>query len=220
MNKELSELLIEGINLIDTQLKCESTVSVLEKLYDEITLFNPVYKLVSCSGKELVIKHILDSLAPVKLMKQYCMNVRTFADLGSGSGLPGIVLASAFENYEFYLVERMGRRAGFLRNTVTLTGLGNRVQVLQKDLCELNQTFDAVSFRAFRHMRDIASDLVKITHPGSVVFAYKSSEDDISNELETLSEICPGKFSHEIINYSVPFLEAKRNMLVLTRNIS
>ncbi len=217
MDKELSELLKEGIKQIDPRLDNDLTLSVLERLFNEIMLFNSAFKLVSCDGKELVTKHILDCMAPIEIIRKRCQSVKTFADLGSGSGLPGIVLASALENIDFSLIERMGRRAGFLRNTVTLAGLGKQVKIIQSDLSEVSQQYDAISFRAFRHMKDIAGDLLRITRKGSVIFAYKSSEDDIAREISDLQNECPDVFSSEVIPYSVPFLEAKRNMLVLTR---
>lgn len=217
MDKELSELLKEGIKQIDSSLDNGITLSVLERLYDEISLFNSTFKLVACDGKELVTKHILDCMAPIEIIRKRCQFAKTFADLGSGSGLPGIVLAAALENIDFSLIERMGRRAGFLRNTVTLSGLGKQVKIIQSDLSEVSEQYDAVSFRAFRHMKDIANDLVRITHKGSVIFAYKSSEDDIAKEIADLQNDCPDIFSSEVVPYRVPFLEAKRNMLILTR---
>lgn len=217
MDKELSDLLKEGVGRIDKKLLDTSTVDVLEKLYDEITLFNPAYKLVACDGRELVIRHILDCLAPVNIIKAESENLKGFADLGSGSGLPGVVLAAALTDKNFSLVERMGRRAGFLRSIVGLTGLGTRTDVVESDLSELKTSFDAITFRAFRHMEDIASDLKRITKKGSRIFAYKSSEDDIAKELEDLNRLCPGLFESKTVSYEVPFLDAERNMLIITR---
>lgn len=211
MDRELKDLLTKGIDMIEPRLNCEKTVGVLEKLFDEITLFNPVYKLVAAEGKDLVIKHILDCLAPYRIIREEVKDGDVFADLGSGSGLPGIVLASSFPN-EFNLVERMGRRAGFLRNTVTLTGLNSRVAVVEKDLSELDGQYDIITFRAFRQMKDIAGDLKRITKKGSKFFIYKSSEDNIAEDLSFVdSEI----FSFKIKDYQVPFLDAQRSMLIL-----
>ncbi len=217
MKRELSELLKEGIERIDSSLYNSSLFFKLEKLFDEIMLFNPVYKLVACDERELVVKHLLDCLAPAAIIRKHSEGAETFADLGSGAGLPGIVLASAMPDYGFTLVERMGRRAGFLRNTVALTGMAERTEIIQSDLSELNRQFDAVTFRAFRRMKDIASDLERITHKGSVIFAYKSNEDDMENELKDLEKICPAVFCSEIVPYNVPFLNAPRNLLIITR---
>lgn len=217
MEKKLSDLLIKGIEQIDKDLLNGNTLGVLQKLYDEITLFNPTYKLVSCDGEELVVKHILDCLAPVNIIGNESSGLSSFADLGSGSGLPGIVLSAALPDKSFSLVERMGRRAGFLRNTVSLTGLSEKIVVVQSELKEIKEVYDAITFRAFAHMEDIALDLKRITKSGSKIFAYKSSEDNIASDLEALNRLCPSVFSSKTISYEVPFLNAKRNMLIITR---
>lgn len=211
MDAKLRNLMTEGISIIDPQLNNEATVGILEKLFDEITLFNPSYKLVAADGEELVVKHILDCLAPYPLIKKLVKPEAHFADLGSGSGLPGLVLASAFEN-DFSLVERMGRRAGFLRNTITLTGLNNRVEVFEKDLSEVKESFDIVTFRAFRQMKDIAPDLQRITKSGSSVVIYKSSEENIDEDLKYVDSKV---FTYDTISYQVPFLDAQRSLLIL-----
>ena len=218
MDTELSQLLKDGILKIDKGIYNDELLTRLEKLYDEVSLFNPVYKLVGSGGRELVVKHILDCLAPVPIMKKIIGDKNGyFADLGSGAGFPGLVLSSVFTQYRFFLVEKMGRRAGFLRNTVALTGLVGNAEIIEKNLEELDENFDFVTFRAFRHMRDIASDLKRITKSGSFVFAYKSSEDDIRQEVSDMEKLVPDTFRWQILDYEVPFTDAKRSLLILER---
>lgn len=52
------------------------------------------------------------------------------ADLGSGSGLPGLVLAEATPGLHLSLVEGSSRRAAFLRRAIDRLGLGDRVSVV------------------------------------------------------------------------------------------
>ena len=216
MESSLIKVLEKGISEIDVSLLCGSTCQNLIRLYDEITLFNPMYGLVNASGEDLVVRHILDCLAPYSMM-QSDDSVR-MADLGSGSGLPGLVLASAFTDREFFLVERMGRRAGFLRNTIAVLGMSGRVNVIQKDLSEVRDTFDMITFRAFRQLKDIVSDLDRILVNGGRVFSYKSSEENIREEIEVLESYKGCVFSHEVIDYKVPMLDATRRMLILSKS--
>ena len=216
MESKLVALLEKGISEIDESLLGGKTCQSLIRLYDEISLFNPMYGLVNASGEDLVVRHILDCLAPFAMMKSD-KGVR-MADLGSGSGLPGLVLASAFEDRSFFLVERMGRRAGFLRNTIAVLGMSGRVNVIQKDLSEVRDTFKAVTFRAFRPFKDIISDLDRILEPGGHIFAYKSSGENIREELDVIEAYSGCRFSCEILPYSVPLLDAKRSLLVLQKH--
>ena len=140
------------------------------------------------------------------------------ADLGSGSGLPGLVLSSVFNSWDISLVERMGRRAGFLRNTVAAMGFGPKVQVVQKDLSEVRNQFDIITFRAFRPFKDIVSDLDRILAPNGVILAYKSSEENIREEIRVLGDYAESAFTAREIGYKVPMLDARRCMLAVTRN--
>ncbi|MEJ5190230.1 MAG: RsmG family class I SAM-dependent methyltransferase, partial [Breznakiellaceae bacterium] len=122
---------------------------LLLQYIDEIERFNPAYGLVGTADrKELVVKHILDSLAPLGILlnllegegkkwrpeqplpaslaggkerspeaQEHPIVPLTLADVGSGGGLPGIPLAICCPHWQITLIERMGRRAGFLQNT-------------------------------------------------------------------------------------------------------
>ena len=217
MDRKLQDILEKGVTEIDPALADTKIISRLVRLYDEIELFNPRYALVNAGGEELVVRHILDCLAPVGVFKPFSKPSVRMADLGSGSGLPGLVLASVFDNWDISLVERMGRRAGFLRNTVAVMGLGPNVQVVQKDLSEVRGQYDLITFRAFRPFRDIISDLDRILSPDGVILSYKSSEENILEEIRTLKDYSGGSFEAGGEEYSVPMLDARRCMLVVTR---
>ena len=217
MQQGLFELLSSGIKEIYGS--CDETLAKrLAKFYDEIELFNPTYALVNASDRELVIRHLLDCLAPAPILaKEVELPLPKVADLGSGSGLPGLVLASAFSNWDFNLVERMGRRAGFLRNTLAVMGLSKNVEVLQKDLTEVQNQYDIITFRAFRPFKDIVFDLNRILAPKGKIFAYKSSDENISEEIEVIESLMPGVFSTKVVSYLVPFSDAKRQLLIVKR---
>ena len=219
MQENLLELLKSGIKEICDSSN-EDLAKKLSKFYDEISLFNPTYALVNASDKELVIRHLLDCLAPAPIMTE---EVQTLglgeikaADLGSGAGLPGLVLASALD-WNFTLVERMGRRAGFLRNTLAIMGLSKKVEVLQKDLSEVQNQYNVITFRAFRPFKDIVFDLDRILAPHGKIFAYKSSDENIEEEIHVIESLLPGVFSTKVVSYSVPFCDAKRQLLIVQK---
>ena len=218
MDRKLQEILEKGMTEIDPALADPKVISRLARLYDEIELFNPKYALVNAAGEQLVIRHILDCLAPVGIIRQFTKPSVRMADLGSGSGLPGLVLSSVFDSWDISLVERMGRRAGFLRNTVAAMGFASNVQVVQKDLSEVRNQFDIITFRAFRPFKDIVSDLDRILAPGGVILVYKSSEENIREEIQVLEDYAGSAFTAREIGYKVPMLDARRSMLAVTRN--
>ena len=217
MDRKLQDILEKGITEIDPALADPKIISRLARLYDEIELFNPKYALVNAGGEELVVRHILDCLAPVGIFRQFSKPSVRMADLGSGSGLPGLVLSSVFDSWDISLVERMGRRAGFLRNTVAAMGFGPNVQVVQKDLSEVQNQYDIITFRAFRPFKDIISDLDRILAPDGAVLAYKSSEENIREEIRVLGDYAGSSFTAREIGYRVPMLDARRCMFTVAR---
>jgi len=187
----------------------------------ELELWNPTYKLVGAQGDELITKHIVDSLSAVPVMQELLQSYgpdAKIADLGSGAGLPGIPLAIALKDYRFTLVERMLRRVDFLRNALAICRLTERVEVLDKDLKDVDETFDLITFRAFRPLYDIL-DLVKpILSDDGVVCAYKAQAPSLAEELQKVDTLCSSKWSHSLVPLEVPHLDAERMLCLLKKN--
>ena len=180
MEESLKTLLEDGLRQIDSSFCTPSILSRLEKYYDQVTLFNSALGLVNADGKELVTRHILDSVIPLPCMRSLISRdfngPVSIADLGSGNGMPGLVLSciatETEPSWKFHLVERMGRRAGFLRNTLAVTGLADRTEVVQSDMNDIKNTFDVLIMRAFRPFEAIGDRLLELCHEGSLVFIW------------------------------------------------
>lgn len=181
----------------------------LKKYIDELSFWNKKYGLVKAEGRELIIKHIFDSLAPLNILKQ--LDFITAADAGSGAGLPGIPLALFLKGKEFTLIERSAKRAGFLRNAVSVLGIGNRVRVLEAAVEDVTEHFDVVVFRAFRQLNQYYPALKAILNDDGVLFAYKGKRSVIEDEIRSLKV----KSNFEIIKIDVPFLQQERHILKL-----
>jgi 16S rRNA (guanine527-N7)-methyltransferase len=200
--------------------RAEEVISRLTAYINEIELFNEAYGLVGAANtEELVIKHILDSLAPLGIiLSQLAVNcLKTgetvkpqIADAGSGAGLPGIPLALALPNFDFTLIERMGRRAGFLWNTKASLSISN-IAVEEGELEKTgHERFNLVTFRAFKPLETkLLKTLFKVCVNGGVIAAYKGKREKIEQEME--HQDC----DWEAIPYKVPFLNEERHLLVI-----
>jgi 16S rRNA (guanine527-N7)-methyltransferase len=197
----------------------EEQYRMISTYIGELELWNPTYKLVGARGAELVTRHIVDSLAAVPVLTRLIASRpgTVVADLGSGAGLPGIPLAIAMPSIRFVLVERMGRRVGFLRNAIALCRLGDRVEVCEQDLSEVKQTFDMVTFRAFRPLPEILDMVEPLLAPHGVVCAYKAQMDSLQAELEQVRQHCKSQWTVETVPLHVPNLEAERMLCILHR---
>ncbi|MDR3144996.1 MAG: class I SAM-dependent methyltransferase, partial [Treponema sp.] len=139
----------------------------------------------------------------------------SIADIGSGAGLPGIPLAAALPGYPFVLLERSGRRAAFLRNTLAVLGLSNAV-VEETDMKRAApERFGLVVFRAFRPLEPAGvKSLFRLLRRGGVLAAYKGRRETIEAELAGLAGL-KDRPQTELYPLSVPFLEEERHLLVL-----
>lgn len=187
-------------------------VALLERYIKELELWNPRYGLVNAEGDDLVIRHILDSLAGVKTMQGLAPSV--VADIGSGAGLPGIPLAIMLPHIRFHLVERSGKRTGFLRNIILTLGLTN-VSVIEETMEKLTDRYEVVTFRAFSPFQnDLMKYLKKILcEDKGTILAYKGRRELIDKELDSLGEDPVRETS--IVDVDVPFLDEERHLVIM-----
>jgi 16S rRNA (guanine527-N7)-methyltransferase len=198
----------------------DRVLRLLHLYIKEIELFNPAYGLVKVKDRrELIIRHILDSLAPLDIIRHtldsaFKQKTPLIADIGSGAGLPGIPLAVCMDDAEFTLVERMGRRAGFLCDALAVLGLPNvRVEETEMEKLALpaEKRFDLVVFRAFRPLEPaLYRKLFKLLAPRGALAAYKGRRQAIEEEI---SKAPPAAW--EIFALEVPFLEEERHLLLI-----
>ena len=116
-------------------------LAVLESLRDRGALGEP--------SLPRAIAHSESFLAPIPA------DARRLVDLGSGGGLPGLVLAHRLPSTHVLLTERRERRADLLRLAITRLGWDDRVDVYGGDVValgrdpEVARSFDVVTARAF-----------------------------------------------------------------------
>lgn len=207
----------------------ERILRLLTRYISEIELFNGAYGLVKVKdSQELIVKHILDSLAPISVLRALLKDitkgnaVRRVADAGSGAGLPGIPLAICLQDTEFTLIERMVRRTGFLRNTLAVLALNNaKVEEAEMEVFAAAEAgrgkFDLVVFRAFRPFEPfILKGLFSLLASGGCLAAYKGRRQVIEEEMEkVLNERNPPIGGWEALPLDVPFLNEERHLVLI-----
>ena len=210
----MNELLLKGLDIIGIP-NYEEKAKLLEKYIDELMLFNPSLKLIGDKNREdIVVRHILDCAAGYGLFVEYTKPNSAIADFGSGSGLPGIVLAILLDNRNLVLVERMQRRVGFLRGVVAKLALSN-VRIEDKDIKDIREDFDTLTCRAFHPLSDIAKYSVRLLRPNGYALMYKGQRKSVDRELEDLSSN-GFVFNAKLERLDVPFLDEERTMCILS----
>jgi 16S rRNA (guanine527-N7)-methyltransferase len=117
-------------------------------------------------------RHLLNCAVVAELVPDRSV----LADLGSGAGLPGIVLALLRPECDVLLVESMARRAAFLTECVAELGLP-RVQVVRGRAEDLAPEIsaDIVTARAVAPLGKLAGWAVGLCRPGGTVLAIKGA---------------------------------------------
>ena len=215
---------------------CSALAQKMEAYIKEIILFNSAYNLTNTSDRdELVVRHILDSLAAFPKIKELCEKLNdsctedskafVIADIGSGGGLPGIPLAAAFfvcgqensvfNNFRFELVERMEKRCSFLENCAAILGLKN-VTVVNSEAERVDENaYDLITFRAFRPLdKKMTKTLLRIVRNEGYLCAYKAKQENIKEEMSAIAALVP---EYDIHQLTVPGLEDSERNLVIIR---
>jgi 16S rRNA (guanine527-N7)-methyltransferase len=117
-------------------------------------------------------RHLLNCAVVAELVPVPC----SLVDLGSGAGLPGIVMAMLLPDAEVTLLEPMARRASFLEECVDALGLANAVVRRGRAEDMAGQiAADVVIARAVAPMDRLASMAAGLARPGGMVLAIKGA---------------------------------------------
>ncbi len=212
-------LLKIGIN--NDSSKIDKIFEYLELVYEK----NKVINLIGTKEKEeIFIKHILDSLSifNIELLREDKLKGKKIIDIGTGGGLPGILLAIFLPESEIYLLDKSKKKTIFLKETTKALELKNtiiitdRAEELSRE-AGFREKFDIVIARAVARF----SILLELSVPfcnihGKIIF-YKSKKvfEEIKEHSETISKL-GGEFK-KLYDVEVPDLERFRTFLILNK---
>jgi 16S rRNA (guanine527-N7)-methyltransferase len=128
-------------------------------------------------------RHLLNCAVVAELVRE---RRGTLLDLGSGAGLPGLVLAMVLPDTAVTLLEPMERRCRFLTECVTELGLAN-VTVLRGRAEDVTLRTDVVTARAVAPLPRLAELAVGVVRPGGMVLAIKGRT--AADELEAAGPV-------------------------------
>lgn len=220
MDEDTAAYLEQGIRAVHPALPPRSAVRLSSKLgsyLDELLRWSQAFNLVGRRDPPTIVRtHILDSLALSGLLPPH----GTFADLGSGAGFPGCVLALAEPTRDVFLVEPRRKRANFLKQAVRTTGAAN-IRVFNgraEDFAHETDrpgAFDTVTTRAtWDVLHFLGLCLPLIGNDGRAVAmrgperSGETQENDFSGTGFALEKTC---------RYTLPFGEGQRCALIFKK---
>lgn len=188
---------------------CDQTLTRLLQYQDQLALWNKAYNLTAIrQPKDMLVRHLLDSLSILPHLP-----AGRLLDVGTGGGLPGMVIAICQPERECVLLDSNGKKIRFLRQIAADMRVSNAkpVQVRIEDeqaRRDLGQ-FDVVTSRAFASLTDFVRDCTPYLNQTGVLAAMKALLP--SEEMAQLQA-----FDQQVIALSVPQLDEARHLIMLT----
>ncbi|MFK7941716.1 MAG: 16S rRNA (guanine(527)-N(7))-methyltransferase RsmG [Paracoccaceae bacterium] len=153
------------------------TLQQLEVFQNLLKTWNARINLVSPGDLEnLQTRHIADSM---QVYEHAPKQAKTWLDLGSGAGFPGLICAiqdqTEGRGLKFTLVESDGRKAAFLREAARVLGI--RADVVSKRIEQVpHRPFDIITARALAPLPQLLSYAVPFAHSDTVFLFPKGSQ--------------------------------------------
>lgn len=161
-----------------TQLEAEPVIAA-ELFGERIELARAYTQDLAQRGEELGLigplelprlwtRHIINCVLPAPLLQG------SVADVGSGAGLPGLVMAIARPDVQFALIEPMERRVDWLTHQVDALSLSN-ARVIRARSEEVGEEFDQVTARAVSALSKLIPATAHLTRAGGQLLFLKGS---------------------------------------------
>lgn len=204
----------QGLQTLALELS-DAQVHTLLAYVDWVAKWNKVYNLTAVRDpQEMLTHHLLDSLAVVAPLQRQLAAVdkaagATLLDVGSGAGLPGVVVAIACPQVRVSCVDTVAKKALFIQQVAAALRLPN-LQGIHARVENLTQTFDVVSSRAFASLVDFTAWSRQALAPDGIWLAMKGKVPH--DEVQALP---PTVQVFHVEHLTVPGLDAERCVLWL-----
>jgi 16S rRNA (guanine527-N7)-methyltransferase len=206
----LSAVLGEGI----AAMRLDVSPAQQDKLMNYLALmfkWNAVYNLTSLRDPmQMVTHHLLDSLAAVPAFA----TAQNVLDVGSGGGLPGIVLAIVRPDMKVSMIDTVHKKTAFLTQVKAELGLANvTVYTARVEQLQVSDKFDVITSRAFADLSDFVNWSSHLLADGGRYIALKGVAP--KDEQERL----PAEWKVDKVEpLDVPRLGAERHLVFIERS--
>ena len=212
--RDLRSTLTAGLQALQLDLS-EQQVDQLLAYQAMIAKWTKVYNLTSVRDPaEMMTHHLLDSLAAIPALERHLKSAgleqgSRLLDVGSGAGLPGVVIAICCPLVAVTCVDTVAKKAAFIKQAAlalklpNLTGLHARVE-------SITEPFDVICSRAFASLVDFTEWSAVALAPQGVWMAMKGK-----NPADELQALPPAIAMFHVEQLKVPSLDAERCILWL-----
>ncbi|WDU54835.1 16S rRNA (guanine(527)-N(7))-methyltransferase RsmG [Taylorella equigenitalis] len=222
MQENLLALLEDGLKDLSLKLSDIEKGQLIEYI-NLLLKWNKTYNLTSIKNELDALKlHILDCLSIINPLRDFLNNkegntqTKTVVDVGSGGGLPAIVLAIVMKNFSIYSVDAVEKKTAFVKAVASTLKLSNLKSIHTRiENFNIPEDIDIFISRAFASLDDYIGLVDPQCNGNSIVVAMKGKQP--IDELNTLNKKHPEWkliVDHEL---KVPGLDAERCLLIFKK---
>lgn len=195
-----------------TQLGLSFSSSQQENLLaylDLLSKWNKVYNLTAVRDPaEMLTHHLLDSLTVIPPLRAHTQGKPTrLMDVGSGGGLPGVVIALCCPEIEVVCVDAVAKKAAFIQQASGALGLPNLCGVHSR-VESIGQEFQVITSRAFASLVDFTQWSRASLGEGGVWMAMKGK-----HPADELAQLPADVSVFHVEQLEVPGLHAERCLI-------
>jgi 16S rRNA (guanine527-N7)-methyltransferase len=211
-----------GIERAFDELSIDQDDHKQKKLLDFVSLiikWNKTYNLTSLKKiNDIYVQHIFDSLAIINPIRQYLekllIDQAVIYDIGSGAGLPGVVIAIMCPQIKVTCVDAVGKKVAFVQHVANTLGLKNLIAQHQRVEKWNTGPADLVISRAFSSLSNFANwSGVHVKDRGQMIAMKAHLESTELSEFQTQSV---WQINH-IEKLVVPSLDAARCLVWINK---
>lgn len=202
MKEKSEKLLLSGLELEG----CQITARQLEQFnayYQIYSKWNAQMNLSAITEEEdFVVKHILDCAAALSFFSVG----KRILDLGSGAGLPGMVLKILSPDLDITLSDVIEKKVNFLKAASKLLDL--ELPIYNSSQEKIEREFEVLTCRAFANLEKILKLAKKYLVKGGQILAYKGTRESIEAEIKPYM-----RKNMSLQPLKVPYLEGQRHLV-------
>lgn len=176
---------------------------------DLLEKWNAAYNLTAVRDRaDMAVRHIADSLSVLPLVTG-----DSAVDVGTGAGLPGLVLAIADPGRRYTLLDSNGKKVRFCEYAIRTLQVDNAVAVQARvEAFRPAAPFDTVISRAFATVREFVELAGHLCGPEGRMLAMKGTDP-----AREVADLPSGWGAARVDALEVPGLRAERHVAILTR---
>ena len=203
-----------GLSTLKLELNDQQVAQLLDYL-KLIGKWTKVYNLTAVrEPAEMMTLHILDSLAAIVPLKRHLAQAGLgqggqLLDVGSGAGLPGVVMAICCPDLSVTCVDTVAKKAAFIKQAALALKLPN-LKGLHARVESIAQPFDVICSRAFASLSDFLQWSASALAPAGVWRARKGR-----HPADELAALAANVEVFHVEQLQVPGLDAERCILWL-----